>query len=71
MNIMSCHGFSKSSISTVILTCHSALVTYYLYKVFSVVKTEEVGIDNIPMTVKNKTNADNLYPKEILLIYKA
>ena len=26
MNIMSCHGFSKSSISTVILTCRSALV---------------------------------------------
>ena len=40
MNIISCHGFSKSSIITVIFTCRSSLVPYYLSKVFSVVETK-------------------------------
>ena len=32
MNIMPCHGFSKLTTSTVILTCHSAFVPYYWTK---------------------------------------
>ena len=52
MNIMSCHGFVKSSVSTVILTCHNYLVMYYLSKGFVVVETEVGGVDNIPMFVK-------------------
>ena len=38
MNIMSCHGFSKSSISTVILTYQSALVN--ISKIFVIVETK-------------------------------
>ena len=52
MNIMSCHGFYKSSILTVILTLRSALVPYHLSKGFVIVETEVGGVGNIPMTVK-------------------
>ena len=52
INIISCHGFVKSSISTVILTYHNALVPYYLSKGFFVVETEVGGVDNIPIIVK-------------------
>ena len=55
MNIMSCHEFSKSSISTVILKCCSALAPYHLSKGFVIFEAEEGGIDNIPMSVKNKS----------------
>ena len=37
INIMPCHGVSKSSILTFILTCHSVLVPYYLSKIFVIV----------------------------------
>ena len=39
MNIMSCHGFYKSSISTVILTCRSYLISNYLSKGFLIFET--------------------------------
>ena len=54
MNIMSCHGFVKSSISTYILTCYNSLVTYYISKGFVIIETEVGGVDNIPIIVKNK-----------------
>ena len=38
MNIMSCHFFSKLAISTVILTCRSTSVPYYLSKGFIIVE---------------------------------
>ena len=50
MNIMSCRGFSRSLIST-----------YYLSKLFVIVETEEGGLYNIPIRVKNKINAVNLH----------
>ena len=49
---------SKSSISTVILTCIIALVPYYLYKLFVVVETEVSGVDNIPTTVEIQIHSD-------------
>ena len=52
MNILSCHGISKYSISTGILTCCSALVIYYLSKLFIILETEEGALDNIVMSVK-------------------
>ena len=39
MNIMSCHGFSKYTASSVILTCRGSLVPCYLNKVFITVET--------------------------------
>ena len=54
MNLMSCHGFVKSSISNFILICINALVPYYPSKGFVVVETEVGGFDNIPITVKLK-----------------
>ena len=54
MNIMSCHGFVKYSISKVILTCRNAIVPYYFSKVFVIIETEACGVDNISITVKKK-----------------
>ena len=48
INIMPCHGFSEVTTATVIITCCSALVPYYLSKGFiSVGKVEGVFV-NIP-----------------------
>ena len=55
MNIISCHGFVKYSISTVILTCRNSLVPYYIFKLFVFFETEMVGVDNIPITVKKES----------------
>ena len=43
-----------------ILTFRSALVPYYLTKVFVIVETEEGDVDNTPMSVKIQIRADNL-----------
>ena len=71
MNIISCHIFSKSSTSTVILTCRSALFPYDLYKVFVVVEIQEGGLDNIPMSLQMQIHADNLHQKDSILTCKA
>ena len=70
VNIMSGHGFVKSSISTFILTCRNALFPYYLSKGFFITETEVGGVDNIPIIVK-KINATHLHEEESLLTYKA
>ena len=44
----------KSSISIVILTLRNTLAPYYLSKGFFIIETELVGVDNIPITVKNQ-----------------
>ena len=58
MNLMSCHGFSKYEILTVILEFLNSLVTYDLSKGFNIVETEVGGVDNIPTTVR-KIHVDN------------
>ena len=70
MNIISCRGIFKSSISTVIFTCINDLVPYYLSKVFVINETEVGGFDDIKITVK-KINATRLHKEESLLICKA
>ena len=70
VNIMSCNVFSKYSMSTAILTCRSDLVLYYISKAFFIVETREVGLDNIPVSVKHQINADNLHPEDSLLTCK-
>ena len=55
MNIMSCNGFVKSSISTVILKCQNTLVPYYLSRRFFIVETEVGGVDIITIIVENKS----------------
>ena len=71
MNIMSCHGFLKSSILTVTLTYCSDQVSYDLSKGFFIVKIEEDGVNNIPMSVKIKTHADNVHQENSILTWKA
>ena len=51
---MSCHGFVKSSILIVILTCRNSLVPYDLSKGYFVIETEAGGLDSIPKTAKRK-----------------
>ena len=69
-NILSCHGFVKSSTPKVILTYHSALVPHYLSKGFIFAETEEGVVDNIPTTVKIQTHDDNLHQEDILISCK-
>ena len=71
MNITSCHVYSKSPISTVILTCRSALVLYHLNKGFIVVETEDSGAYYIPITVKEQINSANLHNKYSILTCKS
>ena len=71
MNIVSCHVFAKSSVLAVILTWHNALVPYYLSKVFVIVEIEVVGVDNIPISVKEQISAADLRKEEITLTCKA
>ena len=56
----------KSSISTVILTCHNALVPYYFPKGSYIVETEVGGVDIIPIIVK-KNNTTNFHEEESIL----
>ena len=68
---MTCHGFSVSTISTVILTCQSAHVPYYLAKEFFIVEKEEGCFKNILEEVLKQINASPLHHKDILLACKA
>ena len=52
INIMSCHGFSKSSISIVVLTCCNDLVPYDISKGLVIFEIEVRGVDNIPINAK-------------------
>ena len=54
------HGFAKSSILVVILTCRSDIFPY-IFKGFVIVGTEEGVVDNIPTRVKIQIHADNLH----------
>ena len=60
MNIMSCHGFSESTISTVIFMCLSALVPHYFSKGFLFLKKKKLGL---------KTHQKKLSRKSMLLHY--
>ena len=71
MNIMSCRGFVKYLLSTVILACCNALVPYHISKGFVIVETEVGGVDNIPIIMKKQNNATHLREEEILIICKA
>ena len=71
INIISCIGFSKLTTSTEILTCCSALVPYYLPKLFiNVDKLDGVSL-NIPDPVLRKINASQLHDEDIILACKA
>ena len=67
MNNISCPGFSKYSILTVVLTCLSALVPYYLSKTIFIAETEEGSFDIIPKNVYMQIHADNLHHEASLL----
>ena len=70
MNITPYHGFYKYPISTVILSCLIDLVPYYLSEGIYIVETEEGGLDNIPIIMKNQTNAVNLNNGDSILTRK-
>ena len=60
----------KTTTSKVIITCHSALVPYYLSKGFIiVVKVERVFV-NTPKPVLQKTNASPLHEEDRLMAFK-
>ena len=63
--------FSKMTTSTVIITCCSALVTYYLSKGFIIVEKVYGVFVNIPDPVIKKTNSSPLNDREIILACKS
>ena len=54
MVLVSCFGFEKFN-KTVILTCYSALISYYLSKGFFIVEKKGV-LDKAPIRVKKRIN---------------
>ena len=63
--------FSKVTTSTVILTCCSALVQYYLSKVFIIVEKVDGVFLNITDPVLNKVNASPLNDEDRILMCKS
>ena len=57
----------KTTTSKVIITCHSALVPYYLSKGFIIVEKEEDVFENIPDEVLYQINASPLHNEDIRL----
>ena len=62
---------SKSTISTIILTCRSALVPHYLSKGFLIVGKVEGQFENIPERVLKQINDSPLHDEYIILKCKA
>ena len=69
MSIMSCRGFKRKK-STVILTCPSALVSCYIFKVFVNVETRKGGLYNVPSNVPDKINSVVKRDNYSVLTYK-
>ena len=67
---MYCHGFTKEKQYKVILTCHSAHVSYYLYKCFVIVETKEGVLDKVPSNVKEQFNTVNRRDNESVFTCK-
>ena len=63
--------FSKMTTSTVIITCCSALVTYYLSNVFIIVENVDEVFVNMPDPVFKQINASQLHDYDIILECKA
>ena len=63
--------FSKLKISTVIFTCCSALVPYYLSKDFVIFEKVEDKFENIPEQFLRQINASPLHDEYRLLTYKS
>ena len=67
MNYLYCHGFEKNKQSTVILTLHISLVSYYLPKQFVIVETKESGLDNVTIRVQKKISEVSKHDEDIFL----
>ena len=52
LNIVSCFGFIQEFASTIILTCMSKLVSYYLFKRFVMLLHDYQALDNVPIRAK-------------------
>ena len=70
MNILFCCSFAKYQESTVILTCRSAIVSFYLSKGFVIVKTKEGGLYKVPINVKNQINTVSKHNKYSVITCK-
>ena len=68
-----CHViyFLNIQYQQLVLTCCNSIVPYYMSKGIVIDETKEGGIDNIPISVKNQINADNLHPEDSLLTWKS
>ena len=61
MNIMTCHEYTRSPNSSVIISFHNELVPYYISKVFYPVEKEDGMYNNIPEAVMDEINGVGIY----------
>ena len=69
LNILSCNSFIQEKNSTLILTCRSKLVSYYLSKGFVTIEFFSKASKNVPQTVQNSINAINMYESDSIMSY--
>ena len=64
LNIVSYYGYNQDNNSTLILTCRSKLVSYYLWKGFVRIEKSYQALKNFPQIVKNCITAINMYEND-------
>ena len=66
LNIVSYYSYIQDNNSTLILTCRSKFVSYYLSKGFVVILKISQILNNVPKTVQNIVDAINIFMRVIL-----
>ena len=66
-NINTCHGYARPPNSSVILSCHNALVKYSVPKGFYPVEKEDGTYKNIPLSVMKKINGVGIHEDDSTL----
>ena len=61
LNIVSCCGFVKDNNPTLVLTCRSKVVSYYLSKVFVMLDQDSQAPNNAPLRVKQHIHDLNMF----------
>ena len=69
INLISCHGFTKKTKSTVILVCKSCFVNYYLEKSFVIIEHSSKQLSS----VKNDVNfrIHDINKKDYIMLWRA
>ena len=67
MNLISCHGFTKNTISNFILVCHYWLVNYNYAKGFVIIEHNSQHSRSVPNETKQLIHAINKQKKDYVI----